>query len=59
MAGYPHITVPMGRVHELPAGFSFIAGAYKEAELLTLAYAFEQATKKREAPKYFKSANAI
>jgi amidase len=59
MAGYPHITVPMGKVHELPAGFSFIAGAYKEAELLTLAYAFEQATKKREAPKFFKSANAI
>ena len=54
MAGYPHITVPMGKVHELPVGFSFIAGAYKEAELLTLAYAFEQATKKREVPKFIK-----
>ncbi|MEO8404200.1 MAG: amidase [Chitinophagaceae bacterium] len=29
MAGYPHITVPMGTVHELPVGFSLIAGAYK------------------------------
>ncbi len=29
-AGYPHITVPMGKWHELPAGLSFIAGAYKE-----------------------------
>jgi amidase len=55
MAGYPHITVPMGKVHELPVGLSFIAGAYKEAELLAIAYAFEQATKKREAPKYIKT----
>jgi len=55
MAGYPHITVPMGSVHELPAGLSFIAGAYKEAELFALAYAFEQATKKRMAPKFLKT----
>jgi amidase len=52
MAGYPHITVPMGNVHELPIGLSFIAGAYKEPELLALAYAYEQATKKREAPTF-------
>ena len=51
-AGYPHITVPMGKVHELPVGLSFVAGAYKEPELLFLAYAYEQATKKREAPKF-------
>lgn len=55
MAGYPHITVPMGKVHELPIGLSFIAGAYQEAEIIGLAYAFEQATKKREAPKFIKS----
>ena len=52
MAGYPHITVPMGKVHELPVGCSFIAGAYKEGELLTLAYAYEQASKKREIPTF-------
>lgn len=52
MAGYPHITVPMGKVHELPLGLSFIAGAYKEPEILGMAYAFEQASKKREAPKF-------
>ncbi len=51
-AGYPHITVPMGKWHELPAGLSFIAGAYKEPLLLGMAYAYEQATKKREAPKF-------
>ncbi|MEP6747992.1 MAG: amidase [Bacteroidota bacterium] len=59
MAGYPHITVPMGKVHELPAGLSFMAGAYKEAELLTLAYAYEQASKKREAPKFLANATAV
>ena len=52
MAGYPHITVPMGKVHELPVGLSFVASAFREGELLTLAYAYEQAAKKREAPKF-------
>jgi len=52
MAGYPHITVPMGTVMGLPVGFSFVGSAYKEPELLQLAYAFEQASKKRVAPAY-------
>ena len=56
MAGYPHITVPMGTLNELPIGFSFISGAYKEAEIINFAYAFEQATNKRKAPKFLKSA---
>jgi amidase len=55
MAGYPHISVPMGTVHELPVGLSFIAGAYKEDELLSIAYAYEQASKKRTAPKFLKT----
>lgn len=50
MAGYPHITVPMGYVHGLPAGLSFISSAYKEAEIITLAYAYEHASKKRVTP---------
>lgn len=54
-AGYPHITVPMGTVYELPVGLSFIAGAYKEGELLAIAYAFEQASKKRATPKFLKT----
>lgn len=52
MAGYPHITVPMGKVHGLPAGLSLMAGAYQEGVILGLAYAYEQASKKREAPKF-------
>ncbi|MFI5172240.1 MAG: amidase [Chitinophagales bacterium] len=55
LAGFPHITVPMGKVHELPVGFSFMAGAFKEADILAMAYAFEQATNKREMPKFLKS----
>ena len=50
MAGYPHLTVPMGYVHDLPIGLSFVGAPYKEAELLALGYAYEQATKHRRAP---------
>jgi amidase len=52
MAGYPHITVPMGQVHGLPVGLSFVGTAYQEGPLLTLAYAYEQASKKRVAPEF-------
>ncbi|UYZ63561.1 amidase [Hymenobacter weizhouensis] len=52
MAGYPHITVPMGQAHGLPVGLSFVGGAYQEGPLLTLAYAYEQAAKKRAAPEF-------
>ena len=55
-AGYPHITLPMGMIHGLPVGISFVAGAYQETEIIKIAYAFEQATKKREAPKFLTSA---
>ena len=52
MAGYPHITVPMGTVHELPVGLSFFSTAYDEAGILKAAYAYEQAAKKRTTPKF-------
>jgi amidase len=55
VAGFPHITVPMGKVHELPVGLSFMSKAFHEGELLSIAYAFEQATRKREAPEFLKS----
>jgi amidase len=53
--GYPHISVPMGIVNDLPAGISFVAGAYKEPELLAIAYAYEQASQKRARPKFVQS----
>ena len=43
VAGYPHLTVPMGKVAGLPVGLSFIGPAWSEATLLSLGYAFEQA----------------
>jgi amidase len=43
VAGYPHLTVPMGAVQGLPVGLSFIGPAWSEARLLALGYAFEQA----------------
>lgn len=50
MAGYPHITVPMGFVSGLPIGLSFFGKAFSEASLLTLAYSFEQAAMARKMP---------
>ena len=52
IAGYPHVTVPMGSIAGLPVGLSFFGRAWTEATLLTLAYAYEQATKHREPPKF-------
>lgn len=52
MAGFPHITVPMGFVHSLPVGISFFSDAYSEASLLGIAYAYEQASKKRKKPDF-------
>jgi amidase len=43
VAGYPHVTVPMGEVSGLPVGISFIGTAFSEATLIRLAYAYEQA----------------
>ncbi|MBL0028347.1 MAG: amidase [Rhodanobacteraceae bacterium] len=50
VAGYPHLTVPMGFVQHLPVGLSFIGLPYSEARLLGLGYAFEQATRARKSP---------
>lgn len=52
MAGYPSITVPMGEVHGLPVGMLFIGGPFTEAELLAIAYAYEQASHNRKAPSF-------
>lgn len=52
IAGYPHITVPAGFVYGLPIGISFFGRAWSEPTLLRIAYAFEQATKRRRMPSF-------
>jgi amidase len=52
VAGYPHITVPAGEVFGLPVGLSFFGRAFSEPTLLKCAFAFEQATKARKAPRF-------
>ena len=55
IAGYPSITVPMGFIDDLPVGVSFFGRAWSEPLLLEIAYAYEQGTKHRRAPKYLVS----
>jgi Asp-tRNA(Asn)/Glu-tRNA(Gln) amidotransferase A subunit family amidase len=49
--GFPAINVPMGYSRgTLPVGITFFGRAWSEAELIRLAYAYEQSTKHRRPP---------
>ena len=50
VAGYPHLTVPMGQVEGLPVGLSFIGPAWSESTLLAYGHAYEQASHARAPP---------
>jgi amidase len=52
VAGTPSLTVPMGDIHGLPLGVTFMGPAYSEGALIGFGYAFEQATKARKPPTY-------
>jgi amidase len=57
VAGYPHITVPMGFASGLPVGISFFGRAWSEPTLIKLAYSYEQATKHRRPPTFAPTAS--
>jgi amidase len=52
VAGYPNINVTAGFVSGLPVGISFFGRAWSEPTLIRFAFAFEQVTKPRQAPRF-------
>jgi amidase len=52
VAAYPYITVPMGEVHGMPVGLSFIGPKWSEARLLGLGYSYEQASHAARQPTF-------
>ena len=58
IAGYPHLTAPMGQTAGMPLGLSFIGLPWTEAALLALGHAFECAAQARRPPTYRASLEA-
>ncbi|WP_029415401.1 amidase [Brevundimonas bacteroides] len=50
IAGYPHLTVPMGLDRGMPVGISFIGAKWDDARILSLGYAYEQASPRPPRP---------
>lgn len=59
IAGYPHLTVPMGTVHNVPIGLSFFGTKGADLQVLGYGYAYEQATQLRPEPQYLENAEAL
>ena len=55
MAGYPHLTVPMGQVKGLPVGLSFIGPKWSDALILSLGHAYEQGRGPLPGPRFLPS----
>ena len=52
ISGFPNVTVPAGMIQQLPVGLSIVGPALSDAEVIQIAYAFEQATQARRAPTF-------
>jgi amidase len=59
IAGYPHLTVPMGAVQGLPVGLSFIGTKWDDARMLALGAAYEKAAAVRLVPSFVESVEAM
>ena len=55
VAGYPHLTVPMGQVKGMPVGLSFLGPKWSDALILSLGFDYEQASQKRLEPRFLRS----
>ena len=58
VAGYPNINVTAGFISGLPVGISFFGRAWSEPVLIRLAFAFEQTTRARQAPRFLSTIGA-
>ena len=58
VAGYPHLTVPMGQVKGLPVGLSLIGPKWSDSLILSLGYAYEQARGPLPGPRFLPSIEA-
>jgi Asp-tRNA(Asn)/Glu-tRNA(Gln) amidotransferase A subunit family amidase len=55
MTGLPEVTVPAGFTADgVPIALSFFGRPFSEATLIKLAYAYEQASRKRRAPLFLR-----
>ena len=59
VAGYPHLTVPMGLVKGLPVGLSFIGAKWSDSLIVSLGYAYEQARGPLPPPQLLRSIEEV
>ena len=59
IAGYPHLTVPMGAVQGLPVGLSFIGTKWDDARMLALGAAYEKAAGVKLVPSFAESVETM
>ena len=52
VAGFPHLTVPMGLSSGLPVGLSFIGPKWHDHNVLRAGFAYEQLSKARVTPQF-------